>query len=273
MLFIHQKKQKLKTLILVLLGIYLMVGSLLYIFQERLIFLPETLPRDYAYELSHPFEELYFNTAENVEINALLIKAENSKGLIYYHHGNAGNLVRWSQIASYFVTLGYDVLIYDYRTYGKSTGNLSETALYADAELLYEYAKTKYKESEITLYGRSLGTGIATYLGSKYNPSRLILETPYYSLLDVAQSRFPILPVKQLMTYEIPSYQFLKEVNCPIMMIHGTSDRVIPYKSALKLKASVSGDQKADFISIPDGKHNNLVSFPEYHEGIRQFLE
>ena len=123
-----------------------------------------------------------------------------------YFHGNAGDLSRWGQIVSYYVDLQYDVFIMDYRTYGKSTGKLSEQALYDDAKVCYDYLKEKFDPSRITLYGRSLGTGIATQLASFNKAQRLILETPYYSLVDVAKERFPFLPVQSLMQYELPSY-------------------------------------------------------------------
>ena len=94
-------------------------------------------------------------------------------------------------IAEYFVTKGYDVLIMDYRTYGKSKGKLSEKAFYDDAQYCYDYLLKQYSENEITIYGRSLGTGISTCLASKNNPKQMILETPYFIILDVAKHRFP----------------------------------------------------------------------------------
>ena len=89
--------------------------------------------------------------------------------------------------------------------------------------MFYNYLKEDYNEEDITLYGRSLGTGIATYLASKNNPRQLILETPYYSILDVAKDRFPIFPVKKLLKYEFPTHQFIKQVSCPITIFHGTN--------------------------------------------------
>ena len=168
-----------------------------------------------------------------------ILKRKNPKGVMLYFHGNAGDLSRWGTIAEYFVAKHYDVLVMDYRTYGKSTGKLSEQTFYDDAQFCYDYLLKSYSENEITIYGRSLGTGISTFLASKNKPKQLILETPYYSILDVAKQRFPIFPVSSLLKYKFPSHEFIKKVNCPITIFHGTEDAVVPYTSAEKLKAVV----------------------------------
>jgi len=255
----------LKKTLFVLLGFYIMIGTSLYYFQEKLLFLPTVLAQDYQYRFNYPYEELFLKTDEQAIINALHFKVENPKGVIIYFHGNAGDLSRWGTITEYFVEKGYDVLVMDYRAYGKSTGKLSEEALYNDAQYCYDYLKARYDESEITIYGRSLGTGIATYVASKNNPKQLILETPYYSLVQVAKKRYPIFPVKQLMTYEMPAYKFIKNVQCPITLFHGTSDRVIPIASAEDLYRSVS-DKTIKFKVIEGGTHNNLNTFEAYHQ-------
>ncbi|WCO01048.1 alpha/beta hydrolase [Psychroserpens ponticola] len=248
-----------------------MIGASLYFLQEKILFLPTILAQDYQYEFRYPFEELFFETAEDVSINALHFKAENPKGVILYFHGNAGDLSRWGIIGEHFVSLDYDVLIMDYRTYGKSTGKLSEQGFYDDAEYCYNYLLKSYSEDDIVLYGRSLGTGVATYLASKHQPKQLILETPYYSILDVAKHRFPIFPVTALLKYEFPSNAFITSVDCPITIFHGTSDTVVPYSSAQKLN-SVAPKTNTSFITIDGGGHNNLISFDKYKEGILSIL-
>jgi len=274
MSFIQQDKIKprLKKALYIFLGLYVMITTTLYFLQEKMLFLPTVLALDYQYHFDHSFEELFLKTEEQAVINALHFKAKNPKGVILYFHGNAGDLSRWGTIAEYFVEKDYDVLIMDYRNYGKSTGKLSEDALYNDALFCYDYLKERYKESEITIYGRSLGTGIATYTASKNHPKQLILETPYYSLIDIAQKRFPIFPVKQLMKYKLPTFDFLKNVTCPITLIHGKEDSVIPIESAEKLYRSASNENLA-FTKIEGGSHNNLSDFEAYHHIIDKALE
>lgn len=274
MLYTHQKKgkTKLKKFLLLLLGFYIMIGTALYLIQEKLIFLPTVLEQDYIFEFKHSFEEVFLKTGGDAVINAIHFKTESPKGVILYFHGNAGDLSRWGNIAEYFVEQQYDVFIMDYRTYGKSTGPLSENALYDDAQFCYKYLKERYQESDISLYGRSLGTGMATYLASKNKPKQLILETPYYSIVDVAASRFPMFPVKKLMTYTFPSYKFIQKVSCPILIIHGTQDMVVPIESGLKL-FELAPNGNSVFVTVEGANHNNLIDFQAYHFAIKKQLD
>lgn len=244
-----------------------MILALLYVFQERLLFLPTALEQDFEYQFTYNFEELFLKTNDGAILNAIHFKVENPKGVILYFHGNADNLSRWGAIVEPFVERRYDVLIMDYRAYGKSIGKLSEASFYNDAKLFYNYLKQGYNEQVITLYGRSLGTAMATYLASKNKPKQLILETPYYSMTDVAQLKFPIFPVKQLLNYKFPSFEFIPNVNCPITIFHGTQDEVVPFSSAKKL-VTVSPKLQTTFIAIEEGNHNNLMEYRAYQSEI-----
>ncbi|WP_339754700.1 alpha/beta hydrolase [uncultured Winogradskyella sp.] len=235
------------------------------------MFLPTTLEQNYQYQFDYPFEELFLKTEDNATINALHFKVNNPKGVILYFHGNAGDLSRWGKITEYFVAMQYDVLVMDYRTYGKSTGKLSEQAFYKDAQFCYDYLLKHYSEKEITLYGRSLGTGIASYLVSKNQPRQLILETPYYSILDIAKQRFPMFPVNQLLKYNFPTFQYLPKAKCPITIIHGTDDSIVPYSSGKKL--SELGLDNLKFITIEGGSHNDLINYEAYENVIFQRLK
>ncbi len=236
------------------------------------MFLPTTLPQDHIFTFDHPFEEHFLKTGDGAVINTLHFKATNPVGTIFYLHGNAGDLQRWGTIVSYLVDLNYDVYIIDYRTYGKSIGDLSEKAMYADAQRTYDHLKEMVPEENIIIYGRSLGTGMATYLASENKPSKLILETPYYSIADVAKHRFPIFPVSRLLKYKFPSNEFIKEVNCETIIFHGTDDLVVPYSSGEKL-FEVSDKQKTTFITIEGGTHNDLVTFDNYNDQLKLFLK
>ncbi|GGD12609.1 alpha/beta hydrolase [Hyunsoonleella pacifica] len=264
-------KRKLKKLAIVLLTLYVMISAGLYFMQEKLLFLPSVLEDNYQYEFNYDFEELNFKTDDGAVLNAIHFKVENPKGVILYFHGNAGDLSRWGKITEFFVEKDYDVLVMDYRTYGKSTGKLSENAFYSDAQLFYDFLKTKYNEGRITVYGRSLGTGIATYIASQNTPKQLILETPYYSMVDVGKHRFPFLPVETLLKYKFPTYQFIQNVTCPITMFHGLNDRVVPYKSAEKL-FKVTPKGKGVLVTIDEANHSNIIEFKTYHNTIEELL-
>ncbi len=244
---------------------------MLYFFQEKLIFLPTKLATEYQYSFSEPFEEIFLTAKDGAKLNAIHFKRENPKGVILYFHGNAGDLSRWGTIVTFFVEKDYDVIVMDYRTYGKSKGILSEKALHEDAQMFYNYALKYYRENRITVYGRSLGTGIATKLASQNLPNKLILETPYYSLLDVAKERFPFLPLKWLLKYKLNSSESIKNVRCPITVFHGTEDSVIPYKSGKRLFDSIPIREKKMY-TIEGGEHNSLVAYDVYLEGINAVL-
>lgn len=274
MSFIAQKKvrQSLKKIILVGGGLYLILGLSLYMLQEKILFRPISLAADYSFNFKHPFEEVNLEANDGAILNAVHFKVENPKGVILYFHGNVGNIQRWGKMMPFFIEKDYDLLLMDYRTYGKSTGKLSEAALNRDAEMFYAHLKKQYKEDDIIVYGRSLGTGLASFVASKHAPKQLILETPYYSIIDVAKSRFPIFPIKKLMQYNFPSYDYIKNISCPITIFHGTADRVVPFSSGQKLFEQASKDQST-FVTIENGGHNNLVQFKSYRDKITALLK
>jgi alpha-beta hydrolase superfamily lysophospholipase len=273
MSFIHQKnlRKKLKKTFLIILGLYLFIGIGLYFLQESFIFQPSILSKDHTYKLNYEYEEYFHNTEEGALINALHIKAKNPKGVIFYCHGNAGNLQRWGTIVEYFVAMQHDVYIMDYRGFGKSKGAISEAAFYKDVAFSYNHLKQFWDEESIIVYGRSLGNTAATKVAVINNPSQLILETPFFSIIDVAKRRFPIYPIKQMVKYEFPTYKFIKDVKCPISIIHGTTDFTVPYSSAKKL-FKVAPKGLTTLITIENGGHNNLRNFEEYQKLIEDIL-
>lgn len=182
------------------------------------------------------------------------------KGIILYFHGNAGALDTIGFEAAGFVERGYDVVIPDYRSYGKSSGSLSEKALYEDAKLFYRYVEDYWPANgtdDIIIYGRSIGTGVAAYLASQVQQHELILVTPYYSMSRLAQQKYPLVPVSMLLRYPLATNQFVLNFAKPIYIFHGTKDRVIPYQDALDLKRLI-GD-RAKLITVEGSNHNSIV--------------
>ena len=110
---------------------------------------------------------------------------------------------------------------------------------------------------------------MATYLASNNNPKQLILETPFYSLTDVAKYRFSLFPTKKLLKYDFPSYKYVQDIKCSISIFHGTDDGVIPYESSRKLFESMKQDDKM-FYTIENGEHNNLIEFESYKKQIKK---
>ncbi len=272
MLFTLKKKQlkRLKHFAVGFVLIYLLMVSALYLLQEKMIFRPTSLPSEYVFQFGQPFEELFLETdRKGTVINALHFKLKAPKGVVLYFHGNAGNLSRWGVIASELTKYNYDVFVMDYRTYGKSTGILSEDGLYNDAQHCYEYL-VGLGYSNIVVYGRSLGTAMALNVASKHKVSHVILETPFYSIADVAKKRFPVFPVEKLIKYHFSNFESIEEVSSAMTIIHGTSDRVVPIKSSIKLFESAPKQTK--FITVEKASHNNLSDFETYWQSIDGIL-
>lgn len=260
-----------KFILLGLLGLYLLVGIGVYIFQEKLIFLPEELPRDFKFEFESPFKEHFILMEDGAELNALHFQTENPKGLILYFHGNAGSLERWGNVVDPFVDLGFDVLIMDYRGYGKSTGKRSQKLMLEDADQLYVFAQTISKEKDIIVFGRSLGSSFASHVGGKNKPAKIILETPFYSLGDVAKRVVPIYPQNLLLRFNFNNHSALKKATAPIYIFQGTDDQVVPFESAKKLYGALHR-KRIDITVIKGGAHNDLASFDPYWESMHKVL-
>lgn len=264
--------KRLKIILLVLLGIYVLSGVGLYFLQERFIFLDERLDRYFVFEFESPFEEIWLTAEDGAELHGLHFKQENPKGLILYFHGNAQSLKRWGQVVQYHHSLGYEVLIMDYRGYGKSRGKRSQEVLLSDAMLWYGQAAQSFPEDQITVYGRSLGTGFASYVASQNKPFRLILETPYHDFQSLAQRYYPIFPVSWALRFKFKNHEYIKGVDCPIFIFHGTEDEVVPYAHGYKLYHEIKPG-KASMITIPGGEHKNLVEFEAFRKELERVLE
>ncbi|MAT89431.1 MAG: alpha/beta hydrolase [Flavobacteriaceae bacterium] len=254
-----------------LLCFYILLVAFLYVSQEKMLFLPDRLPEDFQYRFSTEFDELFLQAEEGAVINALHFKTENPKGILVYYHGNAGDLSRWGRVMQDYIAYGYDVMVYDYRSYGKSTGSIDETDFYLDAQKIYNEAKKHFPEDQITVYGRSLGTTFATFVASRNHPKQLILEAPFYSIKDVAQRRFPIVPVGSLLSFYMPTYAFMEQMGCPVTIFHGTEDPIVPISSGERLFEKIP-NELGSFYRLPEVGHMRVRKHPRYQELMKTLL-
>jgi uncharacterized protein len=244
---------------------------IVYFVQEKLIFKPEKLKQDFQFKYDVPFKELFFDVEPGVRINGLHFYRENPKGLILYFHGNTRSIKGWAKYARDFYRYDYDVVLVDYRGFGKSTGKRSEKEMTTDMQFVYNTLLTQYPEHHIIIYGRSIGSGFASKLASDNKPRYLILDSPYYSFKKVVQRFLPFLPVKYVLRYHLRTDKWIRRVNCHTYIIHGTKDWLIPLKQSEELQKI--NPAKITLIRIQGGGHNNLPSFPEYHNFIRDILK
>jgi len=257
-------KKKIGKWLVVLLMLYVVIGVLLYFFQNKILFHPQPLPTNEKYSFNVPFEErkIYYDSSTMFDI--VLFKPlpnTTKKGAVIYFHGNMNNIAYYAPFANNFTKHGYEVWMMDYPTYGRSTGALTEEMLYTEAAEVYNMVKAAgYNRDSIIIYGKSLGTGIATELASKRNCKRLILESPYYSIPNVAASFAWMYPVEWLSTFKIPTYKYIQNVVAPVTIFHGTEDETISFNNTEKLMPLLN--PKDEVIAIDDGGHNNLNDHP-----------
>jgi uncharacterized protein len=249
-----------------LLVTYAAICLLVYWQQERLLFYPTKLPATFRYSFTHPFTEVAL-PVEGAVINAVHFTRPDAKGVVLYLHGNGDIIPYLEGVADFFLGLGYDVVIPDYRGYGKSTGAITnEQDLHADMATVYRYVQDHYPESQITLYGQSMGSGFAAKLAAQNRPARLLLESPYYSMRDMAAIHFPWLP-RFLLKYQLRTDLWVAAIDAPVYLIHGTIDPVIPYSASERLYPLIQGEK--EFLSVTGGGHNLLLR----NETVRAFLK
>lgn len=266
------RKRKWIRILNILLGIYLVAGVALFFLQDRFLFHPEAIAKESNFSFSIPFKEVNVDLDDDYKMNVVQFVTADSlaRGVVLYFHGNRKNIEWYARYAPFFTKAGYEVWMIDYPGFGKSTGKLTEEKLYEFAAQLYAMAKSRYKPEEILIYGKSLGTGIAAWLGSKKTSKGVILETPYYSMTSLVSHYFPVYPVSKLLKYHLPTHTYISITNAPVTIFHGTGDGVIPYSNAEKLKPLLkAGDE---FIVIPGGKHNNLSEFSIFREKLDSLL-
>ena len=263
-------KKVLIALVKTALVIYIILCGLLYFFQEKLIFFPQKLDKEYLFDFEQKFEELDIVSHDGKKLNGLLFKADSAKGLIFYLHGNAGCLRSWGNVAKTYTQLNYDVFILDYRSYGKSEGEINgQEQLFQDNQFTYNEMKKRYNENEITILGYSIGTGMAAKLASTNTPKRLILQAPYYSLTDMMKHTYPIVPTF-LLKYKFKTNEYLKECKMPITIFHGDKDGVIYYGSSVKLQKEY---KKQDTLITLEGQgHNGITDNEDYKREMKRIL-
>ncbi len=244
-----------------------------YSTQDHYILTARPLDKDYKFEWETPFEEKYLSVEKKNDLHAVHFKADKPKGAVLYLHGRGRNLATHGVRANHLVELGYDVLMIDYRGFGKSTNGVSEKTLLADSLAAYTYLASLYKESEIIVYGQSLGSSLATWTAMHNNPSRLILESPFISMERMACQERPYIPefiIKGILRYPLRTDTWIANVPCFVNIIHGDNDTLVPIAHGRKL-VELKGDD-IQLHMIEGGSHNNLRHLPEYRDILESIL-
>ncbi|HYG01030.1 MAG TPA: alpha/beta fold hydrolase [Chryseosolibacter sp.] len=223
------------------------------------------LPRDYKFEFNENFEELNFRAKDGGEVSSILFKADSSHGVICFWKGNGGNLQKWGQLAAKFLKYNYDLLITDYREHGKSKGDISFENFHSDAQLVYDFLKTKYSEEKILVMGYSLGTNIASRLAAANSPSMTVLIDPKYKFEDKYLRM--IFPFPDITRFPFRTDLDISAINAPVIIITGTKSDL--YTDANKLEKLLDRNDK--FFEIKDATHQTILADKEI-DSIFRFL-
>ncbi|GAA4051104.1 alpha/beta fold hydrolase [Hymenobacter glaciei] len=250
--------------------VYVLLCGVLYFKQEKLLFAPTHLPAEYQFRFPGRFEERWTTAADGARLHGLLFKAPDSKGLVFYLHGNGGALDSWGDAAATYTALHYDVFMLDYRGYGKSGSRISNQAqMLVDVDSVYRQLLPEYPESRTVILGYSLGTGPATWLAARHHPKLLILQAPYFSMRDMATRLYPFVP-GFLLRYPMATNELIGQVSASIVLFHGDHDEVIDYNSTLRLKALLKPTDT--LIVLTGARHNGMTNNPQYQQALVRLL-
>jgi fermentation-respiration switch protein FrsA (DUF1100 family) len=250
----------------------LSVLALAYIFQRRLQYFPDPrpvgLPKGIRYQ---QLREVALRTADEVDLKAWYWPGSNGVTLLIFH-GNAGHRAdRLPWIAS-FHQRGYGVFLLDYRGYGGSSGRPSEAGLYRDAAAAWDCLR-QLTSDRIVVLGESIGSGVAVELCRHETPAALVIHSGFTSAVDVGKQAYPFLPVKWLLKDRFDNAAKLAGVRCPLLVIHGERDSIIPASHGRRLYELANPPKELYLISGADHNDLLLVGSDDYYNRIDAFLQ
>jgi pimeloyl-ACP methyl ester carboxylesterase len=246
-----------------LLGVlaYAGVAGFFYVGQENLIFRPTPLPATHNFNL--PETKEISLAVDGATLSALHFKQPDAKGVIFFLHGNSGNLSSWLRTTDFYRKNNFDVFMIDYRGYGKSTGSIeSEAQLHRDVMTAWQSVAPQYGGRKRVIYGRSLGTTLAAKLSSEVASDLTVLVSPFYNLNAMREAHYAWLPAA-LMRYTFTTDQWLTRAKSPVVIMHGERDELIGIEQAVRLQALAPN---VELVRIEGGTHNNLHHVPQYVE-------
>lgn len=253
--------------------LYALIILLMYFNQARLIYYPtedlDATPSDMGLK----YEDIDLTTSDKVKLNAWFVPANDAKYTVLFCHGNGGNISHRLDIIALYNALNMNVFIFDYRGYGKSEGKPTEKGTYRDVDAAWNYLTNDMKipAKSVIVLGRSLGGGVATYITLKKSPRALILESTFTSVPDMAKKYYAYLPVSIMPIYQYPNIDRIKEIKCPVLVMHSPDDGLVPYKHGERLYKTAN--EPKTFVKLK-GSHNDgfFVSKDIYKSALERFV-
>jgi fermentation-respiration switch protein FrsA (DUF1100 family) len=249
------------------------LAALVRAVQPRMAFFPTCGESATPAELRIPFEATTIRTRDGERLHAWLLPQERPRAFVLYFHGNGGNLSIWLPVLAGVHREGYAVAAIDYRGYGESSGRPSERGLYTDVEAALEWGATlQLTEVPILFWGRSLGATMAAYAATKTRPAGLILESGFPTARSVFRDSTLLLVLSVFSSYRFPTARYAQRAGCPVLVMHGDADRVIPFSNGRALFEALPEPKR--FEIIPGADHNDLVppDAQRYWAGVSEFV-
>jgi pimeloyl-ACP methyl ester carboxylesterase len=269
-----------RTLLLMLLtgvAVYVLLIAYVYIFQARLIFFPNVPGRTLTAtpsQIGLGFEDVQITTADRVDLHGWYVAAPAGAPAVILCHGNAGNIAHRLDWLEMFCGMGFAMLLFDYRGFGRSSGTPTEQGTYLDAQAAWDFlTNTKgFSPRSIVIVGESLGGPIAAHLAKDVAPGALILVSTFTSAPNLARALYWYLPVRLLARFRYPTAEYVADVHVPTLVIHSRDDEMIPFLHGEELRRRARGP--AQLLEILGG-HNAafMLSRAKLAEGMRSFLE
>ena len=242
-------------------------------YEKKQIYFPSRDIMVTPLDLGMGYEDVFFNTQDGLKLHAWFVPAQNPKATLLFCHGNAGNISHRVDVIQIFQKLNLNVLIFDYRGYGKSQGVPGEQGLYKDAQAAYDYlAKHKDVRAEkIVIYGKSIGANVAINLAADMKTNILIADSGFTSAYEMGKRLFPFLPIKWIITIKYDALEKIKQVRAAKLIIHSPDDELIPFDMGRRLFETAN--QPKQFFQA-QGTHNEgiLIYAQEYRQKIDEFL-
>ena len=239
--------------ILTIFVIYFLVLVFLYFYQRSLLYHPNE--NNYSGDkISVDIEKVKIQTSDNIELLGWYHEKnlKDYKTLVYFH-GNAGSLENRIHKLNHFQDMNINFLIIAWRGFNGNKGKPSERGLYVDGKSAIDWLKKKgVDEKNLILYGESLGTGVATHLAQNKNYAGVILETPFTSMVDAAKNFYPYVPINLLLKDKFENFKKVKNINAPILVMHGEVDKIVPFSMGKKIYEIANNPKYSYFTKYDD---------------------